>query len=373
MTAVRDVSLFIDPFSHHFWRDELFNVNRDTFGGDNVLRPYVYLSQWFRERGVQTHTADWLVRGEKKNKVNVYLSLGIQQNCRRLAERADVIMSAFFAFESPVVEPELYANLSWVQRYFKRIYTFTDSAALKPFLRSSLPSQTFRIPQSYNDVDEAIWRRCERKFLVMINTNRLPRLYWNELYTERMRAIEFFSRTGDLDLYGVGWEVPSYRPFRPGTPYIVQRIYRMLLQGWQRLRPDPLLQAARRVWRGRALNKAEILGQYTFSIVFENTILKGWITEKIFDCFHAGTIPIYWGAPDVQEHIPPACFIDMRRFGNYEELRRYLKSLSPREIQTYKENARSFYASEQFKVFSKETFVERCAQIIEEDTGVRIA
>ena len=46
-------------------------------------------------------------------------------------------------------------------------------------------------------------------------------------------------------------------------------------------------------------------------------VLERWITEKIFDCFYAGTIPVYLGAPDVARWLPPECFIDMRRFGGY--------------------------------------------------------
>ena len=82
---------------------------------------------------------------------------------------------------------------------------------------------------------------------------------------------------------------------------------------------------------------------------------------------------MYWGAPDIEQHIPKECFIDMRQFANYAELRSCLKSISPSEIQGYRESARKFLSSEQFRPFSKEVFVERCCQIIEEDTGVHIA
>ena len=45
----------------------------------------------------------------------------------------------------------------------------------------------------------------------MINMNKLPRLTKYELFTERMRAVEFFSRTNDIDLYGIGWDKASLR------------------------------------------------------------------------------------------------------------------------------------------------------------------
>jgi len=92
--------------------------------------------------------------------------------------------------------------------------------------------------------------------------------------------------------------------------------------------------------------------------------LPGYITDKIFDCFFVGTIPIYLGAPDIAEYIPRNCFIDMRDFKSYEELRMFLKSLPESEIKTYKENGLRFLESEQYKLFTKEhfarIFVEAC-------------
>ena len=45
----------------------------------------------------------------------------------------------------------------------------------------------------------------------------------------------------------------------------------------------------------------------------------GYISEKIFDCFFAGTVPLYLGAPDIEDYIPADTFIDLRQF---RELRR---------------------------------------------------
>jgi hypothetical protein len=101
-------------------------------------------------------------------------------------------------------------------------------------------------------------------------------------------------------------------------------------------------------------------------------ILEGWITEKIFDCFYAGTVPIYLGAPDVEHWIPPECFIDMRRFEGYDDLREYLLALTDGEIEAYRVAARDFLRSEQFRPFSKQTFAELIGRIVEEDTGVSL-
>jgi hypothetical protein len=49
-----------------------------------------------------------------------------------------------------------------------------------------------------------------------------------------------------------------------------------------------------------------------------------------------------------------------------------LKSLSNREIQGYKENARAFLASPRFQQHTKEAFAEHFFRIVEEDAGISI-
>jgi hypothetical protein len=372
MTEARDITLFIDPFSHHFQGDALFDTGKLMMNGDSNALPYAYLRKWFVDRGIRVHTADRLLRGEALSTTNVYLSFGIWDNYRRLAGRRDVTLSAFFAFECPVVEPKLYRQLPIAQKYFKRIFSFSDSESLMPVVRSPLHCEQFQIPQAFESVHEEIWRRGNRKFLVMINGNKLPRLRWRELYTERLRAIEYFSRYGEIDLYGVGWDVPSYQMGRTWVPGSVCRAWRRVVHLWQHMHPEPLLQVARSVYRGPTTTKAETLGNYTFALCFENMILNGWITEKIFNCLFAGTIPIYWGAPDIELHVPPQCFVDMRKFSGYDDLRAYLKSLSESDIRAYKDSAREYLRSAQYRPFTKQAFAELVGRVVQEDTAVRL-
>lgn len=369
--GTRAISLYIEPPTHHFRNDGLFNITLCRFGGDQLLAPWVYLREFFTARGIDVHTGDLLPRDDA-DILKVYVSVGNVETYRTLSSRQDIVLSAFLAMECPIVDPSLYRDLPEVQRYFKRLLSWSDSSSLHQFVGVPLRCETFRWPQSFESVHEEIWNREDRDFLVMINANKLPRVYWQELYTERLRAVEYFSRTNEIDLFGVGWDGPPYRVGQTWAPYLVQRARRALEHQWQRVRPNPVLEAARRVYRGPALSKSETLGKYTFAVCFENMILKGWITEKIFDCFFAGTIPIYWGAPDIQEYVPPECFIDMRHFGGYEELHSYLRSFGEKEVQRYKENAREYLKSPQFRPFTKDAFVELFARIVEDDTGIRL-
>jgi hypothetical protein len=127
--------------------------------------------------------------------------------------------------------------------------------------------------------------------------------------------------------------------------------------------------AAREAYRGSVASKAETLAGYTFAICFENMVLEGWITEKIFDCLLVGTVPIYLGAPDIDKWVPPECFVDMRQFRDYDELRNYLVSLRPDEIEAFREAGRDYLQSDRFRPFTKEAFAELMARIVVEDTG----
>jgi hypothetical protein len=364
------VTLFIDPFTHHFLEDGLFDPATDKGGGDDILRPWVHLHRWFQDRGIPVYTADRLLAGEHLDEHNVYMSLGIQDNCRELARRKDVISSALFLFEAPIVQPFLYRNLTWAKDCFKRVYSFSDEEALAPFLRGPVNLLPFCVPFPTESVDVDVWSNEDRDFLVMINGNRLPRIFVDELYTERRRALAFFG--DEIALYGIGWEVPPYRPYEPWVPATVQRAHRALIAAKHRVRPDAMLEAARRVWRGSTNDKIGTLGKYRFAICYENQILRGWITEKMFDCLRAGTVPVYWGAPDIETHVPADCFIDRRQFGSYPELREFLHGLSPEAVRGYREAGRRFLTSDAFHPFTKQAFTDLCADLIAEDTGIRL-
>lgn len=46
------------------------------------------------------------------------------------------------------------------------------------------------------------------------------------------------------------------------------------------------------------------LARYRYSLAIENSCHPHYWTEKITDCFLAGTVPIYWGAPNISDYFP---------------------------------------------------------------------
>jgi hypothetical protein len=58
-----------------------------------------------------------------------------------------------------------------------------------------------------------------------------------------------------------------------------------------------------------SLELIQVYSQYKFIICFENSKTPGYVTEKIFNVFASGSIPIYDGAPNITDYIIPGSFI----------------------------------------------------------------
>jgi hypothetical protein len=218
-----------------------------------------------------------------------------------------------FMWEPPTVQPSLYTGA--VQDLFCRIFTWDDDLVdNQKFFKFHYPALKKRIAH-VPDFDE-------KRLCVMINTRRKD-IHPKSLYGERTAVASFFEdrEEGIFDLYGRFWE------------------------GFKN-------------WKGKAKDKASTLSQYRFCICYENMRdVKGYITEKIFDCFMAGCVPVYWGAENVTAYIPKECFIDRREFASTEELYAFLQRMGRKEYEEYLRQAAMYLESEQAQVFSKEAFV----------------
>lgn len=163
---------------------------------------------------------------------------------------------------------------------------------------------------------------AREKFCVMISANK-KKVHPLELYSERERTIRWFEANcpGDFDLYGIGWD----RRVFAGSRFV---------RALNRLPVLPRLLAPHfPSYRGTLSEKRPLLSNYKFSICYENARdIPGYITEKIFDCFLTGCIPVYWGAPDVARYIPPECFIDRRNFKTHEDLYDFMRRMPDEEM-----------------------------------------
>ena len=83
--------------------------------------------------------------------------------------------------------------------------------------------------------------------------------------------------------------------------------------------------------------KIETIARHKFCFAMENSVEPDYVTEKIYDAFMAGTVPIYLGAPNVDEFVPENSYIDASAFVGASDLAAYLQHLikTPQEYEAY--------------------------------------
>ena len=76
------------------------------------------------------------------------------------------------------------------------------------------------------------------------------------------------------------------------------------------------MRLAEREVAGKPGGKLSFKDQFLFSLAFENSSSPGYVTEKLFEAFALGTIPIYWGDPLVARDFNPAAFVNRMDFAD---------------------------------------------------------
>lgn len=77
--------------------------------------------------------------------------------------------------------------------------------------------------------------------------------------------------------------------------------------------------------------KIDWLGNYKFTIAFENQSFAGYTTEKLVDPFLAGSVPIYFGDPLVDYDFAPGSYLNLASFGSIRRLAEAVVELSTDE------------------------------------------
>lgn len=79
---------------------------------------------------------------------------------------------------------------------------------------------------------------------------------------------------------------------------------------------------------GGRLSKLDIIARYPFYLAFENSNCVDYVSEKVFDGLIAGSVPVYLGAPNIDELLPAdKCIIKVSDFSSAEQLAKYLIEL----------------------------------------------
>lgn len=213
-------------------------------------------------------------------------------------------------WEPPVVLPKMYKKKSLAP--FSKVYTWDDDLVDgKKFFKFYYP-----VLRPMSDDLPAFE---QKKFCTFVGTN-IKGSGKGCLYEERKKAIAFFEEIGEegFEFYGRKWDPAQYKSYR-----------------------------------GSIDDKIETIKHYRFSLCYENSCERnGYVTEKIFDCFAAGCIPIYWGAPNIETFVPKGCFIDRRDFAQLQDLYIFLKNMGKQEYEGYLQRICAYLKSEKAQLFS---------------------
>ena len=86
-------------------------------------------------------------------------------------------------------------------------------------------------------------------------------------------------------------------------------------------------------------DKYKMMQKYALYFAFENQRVDDYITEKLWRTFRAGVLPVYFGAPNIKEHVPEHSIVNVDDFASHEELAQHLK-----DIMSNKELYNSYHA-----------------------------
>lgn len=301
-------------------------------------RPWIHVRNRFMEKGISVSTtyrykgpiqkASWIIfmnvpieaadgglrafihrirnRSASKSFYSTCLSLGLR-------DRLAVIL-----WEPQVILPWNYSPLA--HRHFARIFTWS-----KRLLEEGHPYYEIVWPQPPVTTTPLDVSYSRRKLLCNFSGNKSS-ADRRELYSARIDVIRYMEANflSDFDHYGPGWNA-----------------------------------AAHPSWKGVVHDKIAICRNYRFGLCYENMRDEpGYVTEKIFDCLRAGTVPVYWGAPDIEDYVDHDAFVHRRDFKDIHDMVKFLSNMDENTWRSYRRAGLKYLQSEKFCRFLPESFFQ---------------
>lgn len=330
----------------HYRQNRLFSKKNDTVTPSSLVPLFYFLKKELEKRGHTADTTDLADIGrfdaivfiEFPGMKNPYFQKAVQSGKKLY----------LIAYESPVIVPD---NLDKEKiQCFTKVFTWADD------LVDNI--KYFKINYAYEKPRDVSFSLDKKEKLCVVISSNKSAVYQGELYSERVRAIRWFEQNHpeDFDLYGLGWNRYNFQGDFLG--FKLARLNRLTFL-------TKLLKPRYPSYKGLTNSKEATYAKHKFSICYENvTGFNGYITEKIFDCFLAGCVPIYLGAPNIAAHVPENTFIDKRNFKTYEDLYSYIKNIPDQEYANYVQAIKTFLTSDTFYPFTFDYFVKSVSEEI---------
>ena len=290
----------------------------------NYLDSHILLRKAFLDRGHDIHTIDVY---ESMEEIDYFLFFTLNYYWLDRVIKAGLQNKMIYCSGEPaVVKPINSANgYKKILKIFPNIMTWNeDLIDNRRIFKRNIP---YYFVRCYSGKPFQ-----KRKLLVNMSGNKFSKHPY-ELYSERKKVIDFFEEKypEHFDLYGPGWDIKKHP-----------------------------------CYKGIVENKLATYGNYKFALSLENTYgVKGYITEKIFDCFTAGIVPIYMGAENINEFVPENCYINYSKFSSISDLAEYILNMDENRYIEYLDNIDKLLKSDIQLQFSSEKFCEDILFVIE--------
>lgn len=325
-------------------------VPEDVVKVSHTILPICYLHDRLVEFGYEVVTPDVYLAMEKTDTKAVLISYLTNRRTDQII-KAGAKPLILNCLESPFIATKFYILLRLISRKFKYSVLFEG---MKKMASPKTKFISARFPESFDGRNFSSKAFQDRLFIAMISSNKsvgsfvknfiIGLLYGSdvkEIYQERLRAINFLAPKQILDLFGFGWD--------------------------NAVGDQKTLKNINGCYRGKVTSKIETLRGYKYTLCFENTVFKGYVTEKIFDAMFAGSVPIYLGAPDIAKYVPAGAFINIKDFADWNALYDYLINISENQYNNYLEEIRLYLQSEKFKEFTQEKFAEKIISLVSQE------
>jgi hypothetical protein len=166
-----------------------------------------------------------------------------------------------------------------------------------------------------------------------------------QLYTRRRQIARLADQMfpGILDTYGAGWQGES-------------------MSWMHRLVPNRKYACGKGPFIGQ---KFDLIPGYRFVLAFENMMgNRGYVSEKIFDAFQGGSVPLYLGDEQINSVVAPDAFVDCRQFKSNRQILEFVRDCGKDQWQKLVTAGKKYLASSQAANFGTPHFVDSVMKLI---------
>lgn len=367
------ILIICDIFTKDFLENKLFNESYISNFPGSAFWPIVH--DFCLQRNWVLITSDiFLSQEQEYHQYKKYIISEMYTPTTDILIEKGAIPLILFSQESPNVALHFHKNIYAYTSKYKHSILF---GGLKEYVHPSTVFHTLYWPNNLkNKVNTSSGNWSDKELLVMVASNKRrfdvaldrPFVFWRrlikktyvsyikatnslfrfeDLYEKRIKAILHFSNVKGFALFGTLWNEEN-------------GLNRKYFEAVKKL--DPV----------KIDDKHATLAKYKFNLCFENCVFPGYVTEKIFDCLLAGTIPVYFGAPDVEKYLPNGCFLNYQDYNSFSTLQKALEGMTAEKANSYLESGKQFLQSNEFNKFTITHFAKLINDILEQEIRLQV-